>query len=387
MIRFGTAKLWLMAAILAAQTMVAVPSAKAQTLPLDRWKRHVVDAKKPWRSIFIAAADLDGDGQGDIVTGGWWYRNPGSSGNGWQRRVIGAPLNNMAAIFDFDGDGDIDILGTGGKASESNSKFVWARNDGAGAFDILQNIPAGEGDFLQGVAVARFTGELGVALSWHGDGSGIQLLTLPTSPATENWSWSRISGVSQDEQLSAGQIDGQNGPDLLLGTQWLRRQGEQWSVAPLLENLGTPDRNRLADMNHDGRLDAVVGYEAINRLGKLAWYEQPATPGQFWVEHLIGEVIGPMSVDVGDLDKDGDLDVVVGEHNYARPETAKLIVFENQDGRATTWKQHVVHTGDEHHDGAVLTDIDADGDLDIVSIGWKEPEVWLYENLARNPER
>ncbi|MFW6146590.1 MAG: hypothetical protein ACOC7R_04575 [Planctomycetota bacterium] len=28
--------------------------------------------------LFIDAADLDGDGDRDIVTGGWWYPNPGN---------------------------------------------------------------------------------------------------------------------------------------------------------------------------------------------------------------------------------------------------------------------------------------------------------------------
>lgn len=30
---------------------------------------------------------------------------------------------------------------------------------------------------------------------------------------------------------------------------------------------------------------------------------------------------------------------------------------------------HIVHIGDEHHDGAQLVDIDSDGDLDVISIG------------------
>jgi hypothetical protein len=42
----------------------------------------------------------------------------------------------------------------------------------------------------------------------------------------------------------------------------------------------------------------------------------------------------------------------------------------------------VVFTGDEHHDGALLVDIDRDGDLDIISIGWSHNRVILYENLA-----
>jgi hypothetical protein len=89
-----------------------------------------------------------------------------------------------------------------------------------------------------------------------------------------------------------------------------------------------------------------------------------------------------MSLSVTDLDGDGDPDLVVGEHNYESPSTAKLLLFENLDGRGGQWHQHIVYTGDEHHDGALTVDIDADGDWDIVSIGWSHPNVILYENLA-----
>jgi hypothetical protein len=50
------------------------------------------------------------------------------------------------------------------------------------------------------------------------------------------------------------------------------------------------------------------------------------------------------------------------------------------DGSGSVWKEHVVHVGDEHHNGAHVADIDGDGDLDIVSIGWTHGRVVLYEN-------
>jgi hypothetical protein len=182
--------------------------------------------------------------------------------------------------------------------------------------------------------------------------------------------------------LSAGDIDGDGDSDLLLGTQWLRNDGASWSAHTLNSTSGDPDRNRLADVNGDERLDAVVGFEAISTPGKLAWYEQGSVATSEWTEHVIADVVGPMSLDVADMDGDGDVDIVVGEHNLSDPASAKLYVFANEDGQGGSWTEHEVYTGDEHHDGAQVVDIDGDGDLDMLSIGWSHDRVLLYENKA-----
>ena len=354
-----------------------------QKLSLSDWQRHVVDADKPWRAVFIDHADIDGDSREDIVTGGWWYRNPGAAEGTWIRNTIGTPLHNMAALYDFDADGDVDILGTEGKGAAANPNFVWAQNNGAGSFTIRSNIASGSGDFLQGVSVGPLVSpNLGIALSWHNRGNGVELLTVPANPESQTWTLQILSSVSQDEDLIHGDIDRDGDLDLLLGTRWLENQGGSWNVQTVNSVGGKPDRNELVDMNGDGKLDAVIGFEAISVAGKLAWYEQGSSPTSPWTEHPIStSVIGPMSLDVRDMDGDGDPDVVVGEHNLSSSSSAHLYVFENLGG-ATSWTRHTVYTGDEHHDGARLVDIDRDGDLDILSIGWGHGRVILYENQA-----
>ncbi|MDP8931889.1 MAG: VCBS repeat-containing protein [Actinomycetota bacterium] len=352
--------------------------------PLEHWQRQVVDGARPDRAIFVTTADVDGDGASDILTGAWWYRNPGSGGGRWQRREIGAPLRNLAAVHDYDGDGDPDVLGTEGKGSSPNATFVFARNDGSGGF-TLREVSEARGDFLGGSAVGRFNpgGPIETALSWHNGGGGIQMLTTPDDPMSEPWAWRIVSTTTQTNGLSAGDIDGDGDLDLLLGTRWLRNDGGLWTTLTIAESAEEPDRTLLADINRDGRLDAVVGFETVSAPGPLAWYEQDTATGP-WREHRIATVVGPMSVDVADLDGDADLDVVVGEHNVEAPTTARLLVFENLDGQGGSWAEHEVHRGDEHHDGAQLSDIDGDGDRDIVSIGWSHGQVLLYLNAARS---
>jgi len=370
-------------------------------LPLDRWRRHLVDGPlTPFdsplppaqraRRILLDSADLDGDGHPDLITGPAWHRNPGRLNAEWQRHDIGKGFGNFAVAYDFDGDGDIDLLGTTGFFK--GAQLVLAINDGTGRFTLRTDLPAGSGDFLQGAVAARLTSrQTSAVLSWH-RGKQIDAFSFPTTEPDSAWKLSKLSEESLNEQLTVGDIDGDADLDILLGTQWLRNDNDSWSQ----HRLGTvgdfgpnvkADRSRLADINRDGRLDAVVGLE--NGTG-IFWFEQPAEdPSKPWARHLVGNVAGQgFSLDVADFDADGDLDIVVGEHR--NPDNVnRVILFENTDGNGGTWKEHIIDRGPaneiDHHDGTLAVDLDGDGDLDIASIGWNNSAVWVLENLAIAP--
>ena len=137
----------------------------------------------------------------------------------------------------------------------------------------------------------------------------------------------------------------------------------------------------MRDIDEDGDLDGVIGY-GHDIEGKISWFEQGANPTAIWSEHIIDNVPPSFtqSVDVADIDGDSDMDIVMGEHENPSVPGLRLVIYEQLDDGS--WLPHEVFTGDEHHDGAQLVDVDQDGDLDIISIGWLHRRLMLYENLA-----
>ena len=367
------------------------------------WRRTVIGAHDPYRSLFVLTGDLDGDGFVDVTAGGRWYKNPGKLNQSWLSSPLGEGLNNVVLLKDFDEDGLVDVLASHwdglisspdifvrakhkllGKAypgSLPGTRFSWGKNKGLGSFEVFNNIGLAQGDYLQGAGLLKTVKGEKVVLSWHKNGVGVQTLSIPKEPTQGIWNVKKVSAVSQDEQVSMADINQDGLDDIVLGNIWLD-QAKNWAATSIADNMEKPDRNRIADFNLDGWPDILVGEEAVNKLGRVLWYENPKVAGGKWLEHAVGEFYGPMSLEVSDMDGDQDLDIIVGEHRLKHPEQARLIEIENLDGRGGRWLPKLVYKGDEHHDGVQVVDLDKDGDKDIVSIGWGHSKVIVYENLT-----
>ena len=131
-----------------------------QPASLNRsWRYHRIGDILPDMPIGIEIADFDGDGDVDVVTGGYsglnilkggysdasrdidspgvdasatvgriaWFANPGRGTGPWQRHDISRRVRGMYDAFiarDLDGDGDLDLITTRGNSGEFDG-VVW----------------------------------------------------------------------------------------------------------------------------------------------------------------------------------------------------------------------------------------------------------------------
>lgn len=367
------------------------------------WQRYVIGDNDPWRNLFVYVADLNGDQMEDIVAGRSWFENPGSLGGAWSKHEIGGGIDTALLLEDFDDDGHIDIFGcawdsllrdpgvllrlraklagSGYPGTGDGSQFSWAKNDGRGNFRYFDNIDSPGGDFLQGIAAYHSGSGRALLLSWHRPGNGVHRINIPNSPTEQRWIIESLTPYSQDEQLTSIDLDNNGTEEVVTGTSWLNPD-MNWSVNTFYGAPDPPDRHAVVDMDLDGRSDVLIGYQAISSKGKLAWYgsvvSSQVTESP---EQIVDYPVGPMSLSAIDMDDDLDFDIIVGEHNLEQPDTARLLLYENLDGKGSSWRRSVIFTGDEHHNGALVTDLDRDGDNDVVSIGWDHSNVLVYENL------
>jgi hypothetical protein len=139
------------------------------------------------------------------------------------------------------------------------------------------------------------------------------------------------------------------------------------------------DRVEVADINSNGKTDIIVAeerYPGKEPDGNLFWYEQPGEKEGNWERHRVVTQYSMNNLDIADMDNDGDIDLLTSEH---KGPDLELQLWVN-DGKGNFSKK-ILDKGKESHLGTQLADMDNDGDLDIISIGWDQYEfVHLWRN-------
>jgi hypothetical protein len=128
-----------------------------------------------------------------------------------------------------------------------------------------------------------------------------------------------------------------------------------------------------ADVDGDGDLDALSASFADN---KIAWYENTDGAGSFGSQQVISTAADyPFSVFAADVDGDGDLDAL-----SASAFDDKIAWYENTDGAGSFGTQQVISTAASGARSVFAADLDADGDVDVLSASMFDDKIAWYEN-------
>ncbi len=361
---------------------------------LDFWQ-YLEIADQHLQTFGLAAYDVDGDGDLDLPSGPYVYRNPGGSMTGAWTRTSFNGAGHVFLATNVDGDDRADLLTQLENAGANRIDLYWveATDTAASAWAapiLIGNVPPSDHTLgFQGSKLAQIEegGSPEVVVSSY---EGVYYFRIPADPSAGSWPRVLVAANDSDEGIGIADMDGDGDLDIGFASgnsknvMWAQNPGDgspNWSVF----TIGTfpeaywIDRCEAVDLNGDGRADLIATEE--NQSGSpdalAVWWEQPATSptNGGWTRRTITTRYTLNSMDIADVDKDGDPDVVLAEHQGAK----RISIYAN-DGTGT-FTEFAVDAGKENHLGGRLLDLDGDGDLDLAGIAYND---FSYLHVWRN---
>ena len=359
--------------------------------------------------------DLDGDGDLDLVAGErfgtfFYYENTGTATSPAFLPQTGAtnPLNGQSAVSysnpalgDLDGDGDLDLVSGG------NGLFYYFENTGSATSPVF-TARTGAANPLYGQSIGGGTPALG---DFDGDGdldlvtgnNDGTLITFENTGSATSPDFVRLLGIANPlaghdvgatSAPALGDLDNDGDPDLVSGEfdgvfsffeHFGGRLAKSTGAANPLDGfdvsyLSSPT---FGDLDADGDLDVVSG--ASN--GDFLYYENTGSAASpAFVERVgaanplagQGAGLGYTTPALGDWDDDGDLDLLSGD------QAGVVHLFRNSGTAASPafFKVNVVFGFNPPIDetAPALGDVDGDGDLDFV-VGESGGSLKYFENV------
>ena len=309
----------------------------------------------------VVAADVDGDGDLDILTANDARSvsvrlNDGFGAFGGSTNVAVGARSRSVVAADVDGDGDLDIL----TANSLDNTVSLRLNDGSGAFSGSTDVSVGTSPFS--VAAADVDGD--------GD---LDILTANFYSNTVSVLFNNGSGIfggridvavgSFPYSVAAADVDGDGDLDILTAnfnsnTVSVRLNNGSGTFGGSTEVAvgATPYNVAAADVDGDGDLDILTA----NNNGNTVSVRLNDGSGAFGGSTEVAVGFNPRSVVAADVDGDGDLDILVANAG------SNTVSVRLNDGSGNFGGSTNVAVG-ESPVSVVAADVDGDGDVDILT--------------------
>jgi len=351
----------------------------------------------------VHAADLDGDGDIDPLAADFlggndkiaWFENDGGTPPTFTERVVASGLADPQSIAtaDMDGDGDLDVVGV----TYSDDQVAWYENDGGSPPSFTEHVIPTTSDEPRAVFAADIDGdddtdvvvgwEVGATLfqtkiTWlESDGGSPPSFTgrliMPSGGKIGAWSVYAEDMDDDGDQDVLGAFWGATDSEVA----WYENDGSSppsWTEHVLSGDAPGATSVVAADINGDGCMDAVSAAWGID---EIAWYASDCAVSPSFTEHLVSTAAdAPLSIVAADVNDDGDMDVL-----SASGFDDTVAWYENGGGLTPTFTRQVISTDHEYAAGVFAADLDGDTDVDVLSVSHDDDKLAWYENMLLIP--